>query len=542
MELQEYNEIVQHWIAQVLESRGLDAERTLKCSTDLISYGHKNGDCSLIGFGHYYSAETYYCLNDGEQFFREISRAITYLNQAKDWERLAYCYNFLGIWALNRGNMPLAQDYYYTGIKICNDHELHKTKVALEINMATLDIDSLRYDHARECLENASSYMKELKTDPEYHSYMVFIYIGLAKCYIKQGEFEPAWDLFLRITQNHWDAISRIDQLSVLCTQALYYYHTNETIRRDQCIARVRTELVPQLPALDVFDDLYNYAQLLLDVDKDDEFWEVVDLLEPLIRDCKLTNLQMKLISLKIHYYRKHGQSAEYLQAAGLYFEYSDKMSDENRTMVNNVMNLRQNLEMANRVRKEVEAQNVILQEKSEMDPLTKIGNRFRLNDYSEKIYHRALEMREGIAVEILDVDYFKEYNDNYGHQAGDECLKAVADAIKQMVTNYEGFCARYGGDEFVIIYENLSWEEAQSRAAELKKIMLDKQIEHLYSKAIPQVTISQGLCWGVAQKGARIWDFMHRADGMLYKVKEISRNNYCVGKVESAEDFVIGE
>ena len=89
------------------------------------------------------------------------------------------------------------------------------------------------------------------------------------------------------------------------------------------------------------------------------------------------------------------------------------------------------------------------------------------------------------------------------------------------------GFCSRYGGDEFVIIYEAVSKEEAESYAAQLRQKVLDLNIAHRYSKAMPVVTISQGMFCDVPQKENRVWDFLHIADEVLYSVKSENRNSY---------------
>ena len=75
----------------------------------------------------------------------------------------------------------------------------------------------------------------------------------------------------------------------------------------------------------------------------------------------------------------------------------------------------------------------MILQKKSELDALTGMANRYRLNDFSDEIFAQALQDETPLAVEILDVDYFKEFNDNYGHQRGDECLLTIANVIKKL-------------------------------------------------------------------------------------------------------------
>ena len=114
---------------------------------------------------------------------------------------------------------------------------------------------------------------------------------------------------------------------------------------------------------------------------------------------------------------------------------------------------------MRNEKRREMEKANERLLEKSETDPLTRLANRFRLNDYLERAFERTRDDHRAFAVEILDIDYFKEYNDNYGHQAGDARIVAIADELRKM-QSHDTFCARYGGDEFIIIYEYKTEDE----------------------------------------------------------------------------------
>ena len=310
---------------------------------------------------------------------------------------------------------------------------------------------------------------------------------------------------------------------------------------RDACIGQLDEILPENLTILDMFDDFYDYCLVLLEAERDESFWHVIETMEPLIKDFSIINLHLRVISLKMKYYRKNGENAEYLKAAGLHYELSELMENETRSIINNMINMRRNLEWVNRAKEKVEKENRILQEKSEMDSLTRIANRSRLNDYSDSIFTHADDNSLPLTVEILDVDYFKEYNDNYGHQAGDNCLRRIAAVLKGMADENDGFCARYGGDEFVMIYEGKNREQAVALAGETKKRVMDLEMEHAFSRALPIVTVSQGLCWGIPQDKTRMWDFMHVADDMLYRVKKLSRNNYCVGDVQESGDVVIG-
>ena len=126
-----------------------------------------------------------------------------------------------------------------------------------------------------------------------------------------------------------------------------------------------------------------------------------------------------------------------------------------------------------------------------------------------------------------------------YGHQKGDECIQLVAGAIKSM-EEFGAFTARYGGDEFVLIYEGKTKEDLVEYAAELRKRVMNLGIEHQASKISNVMTISQGICWDVPVQGNRMWDYLHAADDMLYRVKQRKRNNFCIGNLTEASDQII--
>ena len=94
-------------------------------------------------------------------------------------------------------------------------------------------------------------------------------------------------------------------------------------------------------------------------------------------------------------------------------------------------------------------------------------------------------------------------------------------------------FCSRYGGDEFVIIYEGLTEDETLKKARTLKENIVRASMEHKYSPAADVVTISQGVCWDVPKAGQTAADFLHTADNLLYEVKKVSRNSIKIGRID---------
>ena len=118
----------------------------------------------------------------------------------------------------------------------------------------------------------------------------------------------------------------------------------------------------------------------------------------------------------------------------------------------------------------------------------------------------------------MVDLDFFKQYNDCYGHQKGDECLKLVAEEIRKLCLKYPGiYAARYGGDEFVLIYENMTDEEILIYAKELAENVIALNLQHSGEEG-GIVTISQGIRNSVPLKKNRVWDYTFAADTALYR------------------------
>lgn len=172
--------------------------------------------------------------------------------------------------------------------------------------------------------------------------------------------------------------------------------------------------------------------------------------------------------------------------------------------------------------------ENLVLQKKSEIDALTGLPNRMSYDQYSGELEKYLHANQKTLGVEILDIDYFKQYNDNYGHQKGDECIKMIAGELQKLVQEHPKiYAARYGGDEFVIIYPGLLFSEVESFVKELKRNVQANAIEHKYSKAANVVTVTQGICFDVFSNGKSISDFLKRADDALYEEKKVGRNSY---------------
>ncbi|MDF2636558.1 MAG: diguanylate cyclase [Pelosinus sp.] len=172
----------------------------------------------------------------------------------------------------------------------------------------------------------------------------------------------------------------------------------------------------------------------------------------------------------------------------------------------------------------ELQAMNDELQRLSNVDGLTGIANRRYLNDYLERECHAALRLNKPLALIMVDIDFFKAYNDTYGHQHGDECLKIVATTLAAGVNRSTDLVARYGGEEFVVILPNTDADGAMLVA---EKLRLRVEEQYLLHKKSPTncVTISLGAAITIHPQEFTPLHLINAADQALYQAKREGRN-----------------
>ena len=158
-------------------------------------------------------------------------------------------------------------------------------------------------------------------------------------------------------------------------------------------------------------------------------------------------------------------------------------------------------------------------------DGLTGIANRRHFEKQLEVEWNRALRNQRPVSLILADVDCFKNYNDNYGHLAGDDCLKAVAGKLASAVNRSSDLVARYGGEEFVFLLPELSLQKAVELAEIIRYQIENLAMSHQYSAAADIVTISLGVASAVPQKNANSAVLIRDADRALYYAKQNGRN-----------------
>ncbi len=175
-------------------------------------------------------------------------------------------------------------------------------------------------------------------------------------------------------------------------------------------------------------------------------------------------------------------------------------------------------------VNAELARANALLEQLAVQDPLTGIGNRRYLERFIEREWRRARRHHRQVSLAMVDIDFFKAYNDHYGHPRGDDCLRQVAATMAANLRRPTDLLIRYGGEEFVAVLLETSPEQAVEIAENLRQAVAALDIPHHHSSAAPRVTISVGVAT-VNSRSARFDQLLREADEALYQAKATGRN-----------------
>ena len=170
-----------------------------------------------------------------------------------------------------------------------------------------------------------------------------------------------------------------------------------------------------------------------------------------------------------------------------------------------------------------------LLEQLSNQDPLTGIANRRAFQETAERGLRQAAREKKTLGVAMLDIDFFKPYNDNYGHHAGDICLQQVAEIIQSVAGRPLDCCARYGGEEFVIAWFDADAMQVQAIAESVLEKIRDLEIKHEYSQIRPVLTASMGLVTVVPEASTALEHLLDLADRAMYQAKQQGRDQIVV-------------
>lgn len=175
------------------------------------------------------------------------------------------------------------------------------------------------------------------------------------------------------------------------------------------------------------------------------------------------------------------------------------------------------------RVKLELEAKRL-----ARIDSLTGLANRRAFDEFLDSEWKHCKRCNSPISIAIIDLDRLKYFNDNFGHQIGDDCLITIANVLRNYCGRASDICARYGGDEFVIVWGNISKEKAYKLSTTMLSDIRKLNAKTAEGKDIGKLTVSIGV-HSINPHNSKIEDLILQADKLMYKAKQSGKNKVCV-------------
>jgi len=210
----------------------------------------------------------------------------------------------------------------------------------------------------------------------------------------------------------------------------------------------------------------------------------------------------------------------------GAEFDF-EKYADLTEEYGNLLDELRRSTMISDKTTIELYENNIDLADKVYHDPLTGIYNRRFMEDSLKRIILSLKRSGGVLSLMMIDIDYFKKYNDTYGHSEGDTCLKEIAETISKTLSRPDDFVARYGGEEFAVILPNTDETGSRYIAGKILENVRKRNIPHKKNEVANHVTVSIGVTSSSVEKTQTGGDYIKQADKALYQSKQNGRNRY---------------
>ena len=512
---------IQEKIIQIEKKYDSNRDVVRKLLEQLMDTAKRTGNSLICGFAHAYLAILDYVDGDMKSFLSHVRVGIKLTEKNQDTDSAAICYNLLGIDAMNHGEYPIALEYYEEALNSASSKS-HSYAAAL------VNTGHIYYEIGD--IDKALHYCKKGRKYLEKSTNCFPLMVELAQ--------EATYDIWSKRLEKARSVISKLRDLEESLRKAypnetytdlnevlIYYYDTiQQPEKRDEAFTKFADALSQYDGSyIDFSENIIWISDTLLNAQMFDFVGRLLDITRKSIMASEIPFTQLQFLERDIKYHHKINDIDEVHRLESKYFQISCLQNRENLRIYKTNISIHNDMNRLREEKARIEAENRRLLYEASIDSLTQLPNRALLNEKAEFYFTMAAQQRVSLGVEMLDIDFFKELNDTYGHQEGDRCLQLVANILRD-ISNDDIFAARYGGDEFMVIYYGMTDSDILKKAEMIRERILQMRIPNIHSKSSEFLTLSQGIRNSVPKPGNRVWDYTYGADNALYKVKQTQK------------------
>lgn len=432
--------------------------------------------------------------------------------------------NNLGMIYSEMGHDAMGIPCFLDSLDIAIDEKMYDLSSAIYNNLGTVFMREKSFDRAiiyfQQALEMLNkAYEYDMANIKDYNDFSILLHINLALISCYKEDFKKALFYYEESKKMLAHLQDKMVGHIYQSTEVLILWKLGE---HENIVSRVDS-------LLDAFNhieystnliEIMSYIFEVLREMKDYNRWEkALKILENHIVGDVGLGVRLQALECWLDFYKETGDMERYTQSCVKFYELSKANEAEENEKRSNAYEMEAEMRRSRREKR-------CNDKKIYLDTLTGIGNRNKMLKDSKKYIADSIKEDHSIAVGIIDVDYFKECNDTYGHLEGDECLKKVASIIQTAVGD-RGSVYRYGGDEFLVLIPVINDKSLIAMAKEISDNLEKAHIRNEKSPISEYVTLSQGYTRATAEEGDTIETLIELADKVLYSVKHEGRNNY---------------
>ena len=508
-------------VQNTVEKYDGDKQKLIRELKRLIREGQKAGDVLQVGAAYYYVAIAHYDLGEPDELITNAIKAAELLKDTDAHELLAKAYIALAYAYGEHENHQMALAAGEKAHEIVKRHRIRgRTKLIALNNLASC------YHSVGECktsIRLLNECITQIETDtPEDYSNLLMFTLNLADSCQDAGETEKAGELLARVAP--W--LEKADEDPMVCDYFLrrasvsYKLGDTQTGDRfvDEALARIPQDVYP----LPLYDDLRSVSEELLargDLAREARIFAWITAYAD-----KVESTLEKLVAVRAmaNHYKGVGET----DRAMAYFMQADELHEERaRDLTRMQLNVYRQQQEADAEIRSLKKKMRKNEEMISLEPMTKLLNRSALLKAASEFIEAAKKRKQKVGAIFLDIDFFKECNDTYGHARGDEIIRAVARVCKKEESANVRF-ARYGGDEFFGLTRGLSDEAVLEIARRICRRIREADLPNEKNPQGGRITLSVGVAnAAITDRTDTIIEIANFADKALYHAKNTGKN-----------------
>lgn len=504
-----YNKLIKSY----LENKGSNPQQALKDIHAMSLLEEREG--IRVGCHLYYYSQFYYEQGNLEQAMRYALQGIQTMIHQPYTPEMSKCYNVMGVVYNSMGDSLQALDWYLDALDLIEKYEDKNSMTNIYNNIGCIYDDLKDIDTAIVYFEKALVNM-----DPNDRDSYTVVLINLAFMYCENEDWEKVSEFCNSACRMQEGHVVGLNGAHLSMIKGMLAYHNNE-------IDKVKEELNYIIERSDSyglnsddFSEILNLMPKLIDIRLQTEIQNMLKILNEIADERGSLDSRIKLLEISLEFYRLIANKEEEIQCAMDYYQLLKEKKKERLKILTEGINMKLQLNQMIKDRNKVQKQAQLYQQRAQTDVLTGLYNRSILREKIDMLFTSAITKCKVVGFLIIDIDDFKQYNDAYGHVAGDECIKQLANVLLRM-SDEKIYFLRYGGDEFLGFFYDIDAATIKSMINLIYSEIRALHIEHKASTTVLNiVSVTEGAFIGIPNEGENLYDLIRMADDQLYKGK----------------------